>query len=103
MFAEKDVPWAAYGTFSGFHIFTNSNNRNLDLDKFDPTLIDWQELKKNKPGLTHKLRLAMLINGVDITDWPGGTISATHTDAELEQTVDAFRESIGMLRAEGAI
>ena len=45
----------------------------------------------------------MLINGVDITDWPGGTISATHTDVELEQTVDAFRESIGMLRAEGAI
>ena len=103
LFAEKDVPWAAYGTFSGFHIFTNANNRNIDPDTFNPMLVDWQELKKNTPGLTHKLRLAMLINGVDITDWPGGTISAVHADAELEQTVDAFRESSSMLRAEDAI
>ena len=45
----------------------------------------------------------MLINGVDITGWPGGTISAVHTETDLEQTVDAFRESISMLRAEDAI
>ena len=103
LFTEKDVPWAAYGTFSGFHIFTNSNNLNINPEAFDPTAIDWQELKNNPAGLSHKLRLAMLLNGVDITGWPGGTISAVHTDADLEQTVDAFRESISMLRAEDAI
>ena len=103
LYTEKDVPWAAYGTFSGFHIFTNSNNLNINPEAFDPTVIDWQELKNNPAGLSHKLRLAMLINGVDITGWPGGTISAVHTDADLEQTVDAFRESISMLRAEDAI
>ena len=103
LFIEKDVPWASYGTFSGFHIFTNSNNLNINPEAFDPTVIDWQELKNNPAGLSHKLRLAMLINGVDITGWPGGTISAVHTDADLEQTVDAFRESISMLRAEDAI
>ena len=103
LFTEKDVPWAAYGTFSGFHIFTNSNNLNINPEAFDPTVIDWQELKNNPAGLSHKLRLAMLINGVDITGWPGGTISAVHTETDLEQTVDAFRESISMLRAEDAI
>ena len=103
LFTEKDVPWAAYGTFSGFHIFTNSNNLNINPEAFDPTVIDWQELKNNPASLSHKLRLAMLINGVDITGWPGGTISAVHTDNDLEQTVDAFRESISMLRAEDAI
>ena len=103
LFTEKDVPWAAYGTFSGFHIFTNSNNLNINPEAFDPTVIDWQELKNNPACLSHKLRLAMLINGVDITGWPGGTISAVHTDTDLEQTVDAFRESISMLRAEDAI
>ena len=103
LFIEKDVPWASYGAFSGFHIFTNSNNLNINPEAFDPTVIDWQELKNNPAGLSHKLRLAMLINGVDITGWPGGTISAVHTDADLEQTVDAFRESISMLRAEDAI
>ena len=103
LFIEKDVPWASYGAFSGFHIFTNSNNLNINPEAFDPTVIDWQELKNNPAGLSHKLRLAMLINGVDITGWPGGTISAVHTDTDLEQTVDAFRESISKLRAEDAI
>ena len=103
LFTEKDVPWAAYGTFSGFHIFTNSNNLNINPEAFDPTVIDWKELKNNPADLSHKLRLAMLINGVDLTGWPGGTISAVHTDTDLEQTVDAFRESISMLRAEDAI
>jgi glutamate-1-semialdehyde 2,1-aminomutase len=45
----------------------------------------------------------MLINGVDITGWPGGTISAAHDEADLDKTVDAFRESLRMLRAEDVI
>ena len=45
----------------------------------------------------------MLSNGVDVTGWPGGTISAAHGEAELAETADAFRESIRMLKAEDAI
>ena len=44
-----------------------------------------------------------VINGVDITGWPGGTISAAHSETDLDQTVEAFRESLRMLRAEEAI
>ena len=100
---DEDVPWAAYGTYSGFHLFLNPEGRSLRPDRFDPHSIDYRELKANPPGLADRLRLAMLSNGVDITGWPGGTISAAHGDAELAETADAFRESLRMLKAEDAI
>ena len=100
---DEDVPWAAYGTYSGFHLFLNPEGRSLRPDRFDPHSIDYRELKANPPGLADRLRLAMLSNGVDVTGWPGGTISAAHGDAELAETADAFRESLRMLKAEDAI
>ena len=100
---DEDVPWAAYGTFSGFHVFLNPEGRDIRPDRFDPFSIDYRELKANPPGLSDRLRLAMLSNGVDVTGWPGGTISAAHGEAELAETAEAFRESLRMLKAEDAI
>ena len=100
---DEDVPWAAYGTFSGFHVFLNPEGRPIRPDRFDPFSLDYRELKGNPPGLSDRLRLAMLSNGVDVTGWPGGTISAAHGEAELAETAEAFRESIRMLKAEDAI
>jgi len=100
---EEDVPWAAYGTFSGFHLFLNPEGRTLRPDRFDPLAIDYRELKANPPGLADRLRLAMLSNGVDVNGWPGGVISAAHGDAELSETAEALRESLRMLKAEDAI
>jgi hypothetical protein len=42
----------------------------------------------------------MLLNGVDFNGWPGGTISASHTERELEETVLAFRQSLVLLQEE---
>ncbi len=100
---EEDVPWAAYGTFSGFHLFLNPGRRPIRPDRFDPHAIPYQELKTNPPGLADRFRLAMLVNGVDLTGSPSGTISAAHGSAELADTADAFRESLRMLKAEEAI
>ena len=100
---DEGVPWAAYGTFSGFHVFLNPEGRSIRPDRFDPFSIDYRELKANPPGLADRLRLAMLSNGVDVTGWPGGTISAVHGERELKETADAFRESLRMLKAEDAI
>ena len=58
------------------------------------------ELKGNAPGVVQKLRQAMLLNGVDFNGWPGGTISASHTERELEETVLAFRQSLVLLQEE---
>jgi hypothetical protein len=54
-------------------------------------------------GVVHKLRLVMMVNGVDCNGSPGDVISATHGDAELEDTVDAIRKSMRMLKQEGEI
>ena len=100
---SEDVPWAAYGTFSGFHLFLNPEGRSIHPDRFDPHSVGYRELKANPPGLADRLRLALLANGVDFMGWPGGVISASHGDSELAETAEAFRESLRMLKAEDAI
>ena len=97
------VPWAAYGEFSGIHLFTNPDNRAIDASSFDPFETPWQELKRNSSDAVTKLRLAMLINGVEFNGFPGGTISSAHSKSDLEFTIDAFEESLHMLRAEQQI
>lgn len=105
--AQEQVPWASYGEFSAFHLFTNPNGRALSpgntAGDFDPHGLSFEELKGNAPGAVQKLRLAMILNGVDITGWPGGTIAAVHSDEDLQHTADAFRESLKMMRAEDAL
>ena len=99
----EGVPWAASGTFSAFHIFTNPQNRKITPSTFDPLSHDFVELTTNPPGIVHKLRLAMLINGVDIAGYPGGIISAAHTEEDILNTVGAFREALKMLKREGEL
>ncbi|MDF1587078.1 aspartate aminotransferase family protein [Marinimicrococcus flavescens] len=101
--AEQQVPWAVYGTFSGFHIFTNPDGRTIDPERFDPMALSWQEMKKRDGALSHRLRLALLVNGVDISGWPGGMTSAAHDEESLSHTCEAFREALRLLRREGDI
>lgn len=102
MLAEEQVQWAAYNSYSLFHIFTNPSRAQVDPQNFDPLKFGFDGLKKSKNGpLINKLRLAMLVNGVDIQGAPGGTVSATHGDCEIEQTVEALRQAVRALRSEG--
>lgn len=101
LFAEEKVGWAAYGTFSGFHIFTNPKGRRLDPASFDASTVPYDELKGFSPELVRKLRLALLVNGVDIPNRPGGIISASHGDRERVETIEAFRKALAMLREDG--
>ena len=58
---------------------------------------------KQHAALVNKLRLAMMVNGVDFNSRPGGVVSATHGEAELDDTVAAMRNSLRMLKEEGEI
>jgi len=97
------VPWAVYGTFSGFNIFVNPRNTPIDRENFDPLTRSFAELKGIPQRLAHRLRLAMLVNGVDITGWPGGLVSCIHTADDVAATAAAFAEAIRMLRQDGEI
>lgn len=98
--AAEGASFAFYGTFSGFQLFLNPKRRKLDPLNFDALSIPYTELKDGDKALAQKLRLAMLVNGVDFNGRLGGLASATHGAAELRDTVDAFRAALKMLRAE---
>ncbi len=100
---DRGVPWAAYGTFSGFHLFMNTKGREIRPDAFKPFDVPFQELKAKNGPAANKLRLAMLVQGVDLMSWPGGLVSATHGQDEIDRTLAAFDASLAMLRDEGEI
>jgi glutamate-1-semialdehyde 2,1-aminomutase len=101
--AAERVPWGAHGTFSGFHIFLNPKNRPLDPNKFDPFAIDCREMMAVPAALAQKIRLALLVQGVDVMGRLAGFVSATHGKDEMAATLAAFRGALGMLRSEGEL
>jgi len=103
LFEDMGVNFAAHGTFSGFHIFTNPNNVPIRPTQFDPFEQDPESLRGNRPGIPHKLRLGLLAHGVDIAAGPGGTISALHDAEDVATTVEAFGSALTLLMREGEI
>jgi glutamate-1-semialdehyde 2,1-aminomutase len=97
----EDVPWAAYGSFSGLHLFTNPKARRIRPSGFDPLAVPYPELKTKQGNISHRLRLAMLVQGVDFNNWPGVLLSAVLSEGDLADTVEAFRAALRMLRREG--
>ncbi|MEE2658297.1 MAG: aminotransferase class III-fold pyridoxal phosphate-dependent enzyme [Candidatus Latescibacterota bacterium] len=102
MFAEEGVSWIAYGTYGGFHVFLNPEGIATDRHRIEAGEHAFETLKAQVPSAVRlKLRVGMLLHGVDIQGWPGAPVSAAHTDADREQTVEAFRQTIRALHAEG--
>jgi glutamate-1-semialdehyde 2,1-aminomutase len=100
---QEKLPWAVYGTTSGFHLFLNPKNRAITPARFNPFEASFDELKSPPMQILNRMRLAMLVNGVDLNPRLGGFTSCTHTQQDVTDTVHAFRESIRMLRAEGEL
>jgi glutamate-1-semialdehyde 2,1-aminomutase len=100
---EERVPWALYGTFSGFHLFMNTHDRDIRPSAFDAAACSMEELKTQPAHLAGRLRLALLVQGIDGNGRLGGFLSATHTDADVAETVAGWREAIHMLRTENEL
>lgn len=96
-----NVPWAAYGSFSGVHLFLNPENREIEPHKFNPSEIHFKELKNKPSDLVAKIRKGMLIHGVDFNSSPGIQTSSAHAQEDLEATAEAFELCVGMLVAQG--
>ena len=100
---EEGVAWAVYGVHSFFNIHSNPKGDPIQPTQFDANTITIETLKGRNESLLGKLRLAMLNNGVDLKGWRGGIVSAAHTQADVEWTVDAWRKSLRALKDEGEI
>ncbi len=101
--AEERLPWAVYGTSSGFHIFLNPRGRDIAPHRFDPFAVTLDEYKNPPAHLLSRLRLALLVNGVDLSGRLSAFTSVAHTPDDIAETARALRESVRMLRAEGEI
>ena len=101
---EEGVPWGIYGDASSFQFFQNPKGVALDPARFDPLALGFAGLKGAKnANLAHRLRVALIANGVDIMGAPGGLVSATHGPEEVAQTLEAFRRAVRWMKAEGDI
>jgi glutamate-1-semialdehyde 2,1-aminomutase len=104
LLVEEQVAWGVYGEASSFLLFQNPNRLKIDPATFDPLPLGFKGLKGSRnPDLSHRLRVALLANGVDIMGAPGGLVSATHGPREVAQTLDAFRAAVRWLKAEGDV
>jgi glutamate-1-semialdehyde 2,1-aminomutase len=104
VFEEEGVTWAAYGTFSMLELFTNPDRVAITPTRFEALDHSFASLKgERNAGIVHKMRLGMMVHGVDLSSHPGGVVSATHGEAELEDTVAAMRNTVRMLKAEGEL
>ncbi len=101
--AEAGLKWAVYGTSSGFHLFMNPQHRDLTPHGFDPHSVSMEELKMQPARLNGRMRLALLVNGVDMNPRLGGFTSATHQAADVAVCADAWKQALAMLAAENEL
>ncbi len=101
--AEFGLKWSVYGTYSGFHLFVNPKNRDITPHGFDSYAVEMEELKSQPQKLNNRMRIALLVNGVDTNPRIGGLLSASHTAQDVSETVAAWREALKMLKAEGEL
>jgi glutamate-1-semialdehyde 2,1-aminomutase len=100
---DETLPWAVYESYSGFQFFLNPGRRPIRPTSFLPRDVPWTELNWNPRDLAQKLRLAMLVNGIQLTNRPGGLASAVHSQQDMAETVNALRKSLRLLRSDGTI
>lgn len=104
MFSEEGVPWAAFGEHSAVYFFTNPEGLDIDPMQFDANALDSESLRiGGKHPAVGKFRLALLLNGVDISARPGGSTSCKHSAEDLEHTTRAVRKAMVMLKEEGEL
>lgn len=94
--------WVVYGTFSGFHLFTNPERLPITRADVEACRYDYKLFKSAARATTHLLRIGMLVHGVELFGWPGGPTSCVHTDDDVAKTCDALRRTILAIREEGA-
>ena len=86
-----------------YHLVSYDDMLTL-LEEIESGKFDHETLKAAvKPSLAMKLRVGLLLHGVDIQPWPGAPVSAVHTADDMQRTVDAFRQTIRMLQSEHEI
>ncbi|MFQ5988686.1 MAG: aspartate aminotransferase family protein [Candidatus Methylomirabilales bacterium] len=97
--AKTGADILVYGEGSVFNYFVGPARLGLSAAELS-SRTDHQVLQAHNSKLHHKLRTAMILNGVDIPP-VHGWVSAVHTEEDVALTVEAFEKAARMLQAEG--
>jgi len=95
-----NMPWAVYGSFSGFFIFTNPTGLKISPLDFNPLDYDYTVLKTSRVGFAQKLVMALITQGVHIAGFPGGWVSGVHSEEDLQHTLAGFDRALKLLKKE---
>jgi glutamate-1-semialdehyde 2,1-aminomutase len=99
-FAERGLPWLAYGEFSGFRLVPGYDGPRPTGDDSIPFGGTLDKLDAPRPApLMQAFRQAMLLNGVDLPGL-GGMTTAAHTEADVDVTVAAIGSAVKMVQEE---
>ena len=90
------LDWIVYGEASAFHIYMGGDVKSQH--DFDPQRLGREKLYRQPLDVARLLRLALNINGVDFSGWPGGLVSAAHSAADIDATIAAFTASLESLK-----
>ena len=101
---QKGLNWCVYGRFSDFHVYAGPSGRAVTAEDIYGGGVPPAQLKGGMPvELIHLIRTGLLVNGVDIIGWPGGLVSAVHSDTDVERTVAAFQSALASLGEAGLL
>ena len=100
LFEEESLPWAYYGEFSDFHLFVNPMNRPLKPSQFDANEPGFDEYREKPLELLTRLRMALLLEGVDLNRHCTGFMSAAHTEADVARALSAYGRAIYRVKQE---
>lgn len=96
---KQGLNWLTYGEFSGFHILPLADDQTISLADIAAGTVPHTVLKGGIPAkYLHEIRCGLIAEGVDVVPWPGGVISAVHTQTDLEQTADAYGRMLSRVK-----
>ena len=95
---SRGVGWCVYGRFSDFHIYPGEATPE---DIYAGRVPGARLKGGSATELLQKIRAGFLLHGVDICGWPGGLVSAVHTEEDIGRTLETFDRTLDLLAAEG--
>jgi glutamate-1-semialdehyde 2,1-aminomutase len=91
---RHEIEAAVYGESSTFHVYFGASSvAGLDAN-----------VLKNQPVETQNaFRQALQVRGVDLMSRTSGVLSGTHTDADIDQSLEAFDGAVQAMVEEGLV
>ena len=91
---RREIEAAVYGDSSTFHVYFGASSvAGLDAN-----------VLKNQPVETQNaFRQALQVRGVDLMSRTSGVLSGTHTDADIDQSLEAFDGAVQAMVEEGLV